>query len=407
VNVFDHVRSSLRSLRRARLRSALSAVGVMFGVGALVSTLAVGEGARAEILAQVARLGTHTVLLQARTEGTGGPSGMGSRSSLTALDVEVLQEQLPGVRHVAPLIELDEITVDTPLARPPRLIAVTWRYFRVKDLELASGRPLAQADEARRALVCVLGAEVARDLGPRGRVGAQLVCGRTSLEVIGVLAARAAPSERQRVVTARDLDRAILLPIASAVSVDAAARGARPQEISVAFEDAALAANATRSIGRALGRARGGRVDYDLVVPSELLAQATRTQRIFTIVLSAIGAISLLVGGIGIMNIMLVSVAERTREIGLRRAVGASSGDILVQFLTECLALTSLGALAGVGLGALGAAAVSRWAGWATRLTPWSVALALAVALTVGLASGLYPARRASRLDPMRALRAS
>ena len=410
MNVAEHGRTALRAVLRHRLRSALSALGVMFGVGSLVAMLAVAEGARAELVAQIERLGTNTVMLRARpssTEGGGRATAVGGPDSLTLRDVEMLEAELPGIRLAAPLVEISEVPVDAPKERPPSVVGTTWEYFAIKGLVARTGRPLAESDEARRSLVCVLGAEIARDLGALGRVGATLSCGPVGLEVVGVLEMRSLPSTGQRVISSRDFDRTVFVPLSASSAIDPRVSSDHPQEVSLAFDDALRAEGAAEPVRRALGRGRAQRPDYELVIPSELLEQASRTQRIFGAVLGAVAVLSLAVGGVGIMNIMLVSVAERTREIGLRRAVGASAGDILVQFLVECLVLTMVGAFAGLAFGVIGAGTISRLAGWSTLVTDTSVLGALAMALAVGTLSGLYPALKAARLAPMTALRST
>lgn len=405
---FALVQAALQSLAQHKLRSGLSSLGIVFGVGALVAILAVAEGARLRILAQLERLGTHTALVRAN-EVPGGSS------ALTPDAAPSLRAGVPGLRHVAPLAELSATVVDATSERPPQVLATVRDYFAIQGLTPARGRVLHEQDEARRSLVCVLGARLARELGGRGRVGASVRCGRQSLEVVGILEAREAEgldlpeddeSPTEAAIASRDIDGSLFVPLASAASIVRSPGPARPDEISLAFQREDSLDHAALWIGRVLD-VPGEPRPYSLVLPAELIAQARDARRVFHVVLAATALLSLAVGGVGIMNILLASVSERTAEIGLRRAVGASRLHIVLQFLTEALCLSLAGALAGLAAGAAGAAAVASYAGWPTQLTPEALALAITMALVVGLAAGLYPALRAARLDPIAALRTS
>jgi putative ABC transport system permease protein len=264
----------------------------------------------------------------------------------------------------------------------------------------------ADADERR--LVCVLGEEAARLLGADGHTGAAVRIEDRLYVVVGILRERRTREAAAAAVASRDYNRSVLLPLGSEPEGPVDRRveeGAALDEIIVRVREGRSIEATAAAVRSVLARLHGGVEDFQVVVPRELLRQAQRSQGIFNWVLGCIAGISLLVGGIGIMNTMLASVAERTREVGLRRAVGASRGQVALQFLAEAVVLTAAGGSLGAAAGIAAAAAITALAGWATALTWWALGLALTMAVGVGLLAGLYPALRASRLDPIAALR--
>ncbi len=395
------LRLGVRSLRLHKLRSSLSILGVVFGVAAVVAMSSVGEGARRETLAQIAALGVDTVTLRPRAPAPGQPSP----PALPGAAVGSLQRVVPGVRAVAPL-RVAELPAESG-GRSLAAIAVgtTPPYRDAARLQLAAGRFLAAVDLADRKRVAVLGAAVARGLFPLASpLGETLRLGGDYYQVVGVLEGRAgSPRGRGSAIPARDLNRAVLVPLPS---LD---RGKDPQpdgvdEIVLRLADAADVVPAA-AVARALLARLTAAQPLEVVIPREILSQRERAQRIFDVVTGAVAAISLIVGGIGIMNIMLASVAERTREVGIRRALGARKRDIAAQFLVESSLLTAVGGLLGGLLGLAGASLIQRFAGWPTAVHPLMLAAALVVALAVGVGFGLYPAWHAAGLEPMAALR--
>jgi putative ABC transport system permease protein len=287
------------------------------------------------------------------------------------------------------------------------VFGVSHRQAGLAGLGVAEGRFLDRRDELEHAQVAVIGAEVRRDLFGYGQaVGGDLKVNDVWFEVVGVLAEEGATADTFQGVSLGSPAREIYVPVTTARrKFDPEPLAAPLSEILVRLDDGAPARRTAAVIGDLLERLHAGADDYEVVVPEALLAQSQRTQRLFNAVMGAIAGISLLVGGIGIMNIMLATVLERTREIGVRRAVGAKQADIRFQFLTEAFAISALGGLTGVIAGVAIAQGVAAWAGWETVVTAGSVLLATGVAMAVGLASGYYPAVRAARLDPVDALR--
>jgi len=388
------LRLALRGLLLHKLRSSLSILGVVFGVGAVVAMSSVGEGARREALEQIGALGIDTITVRPRAEGGAG--------GLRVRDADAVAAVVPGVTAVAPL---RAARLSLGGAREPvAVVGTTPAYQAASRLPVAAGRFLTPLDVADRKRVAVLGASVARSLFPLSDPrGQSVLLGGDWFQVVGVLEGRAT-SRKAGPIRTRDVNRAIFVPL------PALDRGPDPRpdgidELVLRVADADRVVATAEVVRALLGRTAGG-APLEVVVPREILRQRERTQRIFNVVTGAIAAISLLVGGIGIMNIMLASVAERTREVGIRRALGATRRDISAQFLAESSLLTTAGGFLGALLGVAGSFLIQRLAGWPTALSPLSMLLALLMALLVGVGFGLYPAWHAARLEPMDALRA-
>ena len=393
------IRLGLRSLMLHKLRSGLSILGVVFGVAAVVAMSSVGEGARRETLAQIEALGIDTVTVRSRPTDE-SDAGLGLRSQ----DADSVRRVVPGVRAVAP-VRLAELEADAGgRSAGVTVVGATPSYREATRLDLARGRFLADLDVSDRKRVAVLGAAVATRLFPLGDpLGESLRVGGDWFQVIGVLEGRASPRGRGATLRARDLNRCVIVPLPSLDhGLDAREGGVDEVVFRVSTpEEVVPAAAVARSL---LHRTTGG-APLEVVVPREILRQRERAQRVFNVVTGAVAAISLLVGGIGIMNIMLASVAERTREVGIRRALGARRRDVAAQFLVESSLLTLAGGVLGSLLGLGGSFLIQGLAGWPTAIHPLMLLAALLVALLVGIGFGLYPAWHASQLEPMTALR--
>jgi len=389
-------RLGLRSLLLHKLRSALSILGVVFGVSAVVAMSSVGEGARREALAQIGALGVDSISIRAR----GTPDSPG----LSLKDAQSVAEVVPGVFGVAPLRQASLTAEAAGRQIEATVVGTVPAYGVAARIERRWGRFLSDLDVREQKRVAVLGAQVARALFPFGDpCGERLLLGGDWFQVVGVLEGRAGTRSRGTPIRTLDVNLAVFVPLPS---LD---RGQDPRpdgidEVVMRVADVGQVAQVAEVVRAVASRASGG-ARLDVLVPREILRQKERTQRVFDVVTGMIAAISLLVGGIGIMNIMLATVAERTREVGIRRALGATRQDVAAQFLVEASLLTAAGGLLGAALGIVGSFLIESLAGWPTALSASMLVFALAMAVAAGLGFGLYPAWEASRLEPMDALR--
>jgi putative ABC transport system permease protein len=393
------LRLGVRSLLLHKLRSTLSILGVVFGVAAVVAMSSVGEGARREAVAQIGALGIDTITVRSRPA-----DGAAAAAGLRLRDAEAVAAVVPGLLGVAP-VRVAPLAVAAE-GRRAEVVAVgtTPAYRLAARLPVAAGRFVADVDVEDRKRVAVLGASVAAALFPFGDArGRKVQLGGDWFDVVGVLEPRGSPRGRPGPIRTRDVNRAVFVPFPS-LDRGGPGRADGVDEIVMRVQDTSEVA-ATADVVKSLVTRTSGSGALEVVVPREILRQRERTQRIFNVVTGAIAGISLLVGGIGIMNIMLASVAERTREVGVRRAIGATRRDIAAHFLVESSLLTSTGGLLGAVLGIAGSFLIQRLAGWPTALSPLMLLASLLTAAAVGVGFGLYPAWRAARLEPMEALR--
>ncbi len=392
------LRFGLRSLLLHKLRSSLSILGVVFGVSAVVAMASVGEGARREAIAQIGAMGIDTVTVRAR------PAPDVPSSGLRLGHAESIRAVVPDVMAVAPVREASLPVTGGGRSLDATAVGTTPGYRDAARLSLEKGRFLAPLDLQDRKRVVVLGATLARALFPFGDArGERVSIGGDWFQVVGVLEERASARGKPGPIRTRDVNRCLFVPWSALDrGADAQPDGVDELVVRVAVPERV---GATAEVVRALLSRTTGGTAFDVIVPREILRQRERTQQIFNAVTGAVAAISLLVGGIGIMNIMLASVAERTREIGVRRALGARRKDIAAQFLVESSLLTSIGGVLGAILGVAGAILIQHWADWPTALAPLMLVVALLMAVLVGVGFGFYPAWRAAQLQPMEALR--
>jgi len=398
------LRLGVRSLLVHKLRSVLSILGVVFGVAAVTAVSAVGEGARREAVAQIGSLGIDTLTVRARpAAGAASTPGAAAPIGLRMREAEAVQAVVPNLVATAPVREASLSAEAGGRATDAAVVGTTAAYRDAARLRLSAGRFLTDLDVEDRKRVAVLGASIANTLFPfEAPVGQRLALGGDWYDVIGVVEGRAVSRARTGPIRSRDVNRAVFVPLAALDRGGGRADGI--DEIVLRIDDSERVGASAEVARRVIQRTTGG-APIDVIVPREILRQKERTQRIFNVVTGAIAAISLLVGGIGIMNIMLASVAERTREVGIRRAVGAARRDIAAQFLVESSLLTSAGGVIGAVLGVAGSMAIQALAGWPTALSPGMLLAGLVVALAVGIGFGFYPAWHAAHLEPMEALR--
>jgi putative ABC transport system permease protein len=305
-------------------------------------------------------------------------------------------------------IELLQQTPDAPDAKTKgKVFGLSAAYADMASVEIAEGRFIDARDEEEHGQVAVIGQEIRRNLFGYGpAIGRQLKVNDVWLEVIGILGGDPSGSSGANAIPTSSTAQEIWIPVSTAMrKFDRDPLDAPVDELLVKVKEGVSTRDTARLIRPLLDRLHGGADDYEVVVPEALLEQSKQTQRIFNIVMGSIAGISLLVGGIGIMNIMLASVMERTREIGLRRAIGARPRDIRAQFVIESFAISLIGGISGIIIGIMLARLVAAYAGWPTVITAWSLILSTGVSMTVGLVSGIYPANRAAELNPIEALR--
>jgi putative ABC transport system permease protein len=401
------LRVALGALTRNKVRSFLTMLGVVIGVGAVIALVAAGEGARAQVVSQFESLGSNLLTVSPFTSFGFSRSGLQTSSTeLTMDDVEAIEALATTVALVAPSYSGSGTMTYAGETTSASITGVTAEYAAVNNWQLTLGRFVTAADNDNLAMVVVLGPGMVEDLfGSEtvNPVGETIRINRQNYKVIGVLESKGSTGPMNQ-------DNAVMMPLRTAQLKLGGAGTTEVSSISLQVRSADemdLAQAQVTAILRARhGLESGANNDFRVQNQSDIVSSVTETSSTFTTLLASIAAISLVVGGIGIMNIMLVSVTERTREVGLRKAVGAKRGDILLQFLAEAVVLSGIGGLMGVALGVAGAQVITPLLGGTDALvTGQSVILALAVSLGIGVFFGLYPANRAARLNPIDALR--
>ena len=403
-------REAFEELARRKLRTGLTLLGLVFGVGAIVAMQAVGEGSRQEALRLVEGLGLNNLVVESRPADGDALREVRARSlGLSRADAQAALDVVPGAEAFAAekRIKTDSVISDAAAA-DAQASGVTPAFFQLASLQAAQGRLLVASDDDTLSAVAVLGHQAARRLFPDGQaVGGQVKVNHVWLTVVGVLADRDLSEDRFEGVQLGLESNRVYVPLSTAL----ARFRFQPLEdeidrLLLRLSDPDAIQHGARTLATLLGQRHAGAEDYSLVVPAQLFAQHQQTQRIFRVVMGAIAAVSLLVGGIGIMNIMLANVLERRREIGLLRALGARRHDIVAQFLREAAVICGVGGVLGLLFGALLAYAIAALAGWQVAWAPLPIITSVLACVVVGLLFGVYPARQAAALDPIAALRA-
>ncbi len=403
------IMEAVAELQRRKLRTGLTLLGMVFGVAAIVAMLAVGEGSKREALRLVSELGLNNVLVESKNIAQDRLKDIRTRSlGLSAADGAAALMVVPGARSVAfkKEIKVDQLARGSTVASAGAF-AVSTSYAEHSGVSVAQGRWFAPHDSATLAPVCVLGARLAGTLfGTANPIGERIKLNHQWLEVIGVLADRSAgKAEFEGVKLGLDDERLFVPWETGRARFRFTLIEDEVDGISLRLDGNNAPDVAARVLQQLIEQRHAGAEDTNLIVPMGLYRQHQQTQRIFTIVMSSIAAVSLLVGGIGIMNIMLANVLERRREIGLKRALGARRRDVVKQFLAEALVIAISGALLGVVLGAVAAYSIAALADWSVAWSPLMLSAAVLSCVGVGLAFGVFPARQAVALDPIAALR--
>ncbi len=397
---------ALRALRTNKMRSFLTMLGIIIGIAAVIAMMAVGSGASYVISQQIASIGSNIILVIPGSTTSGGlRTGTGGAQTLSSDDAKAIMTDCPSVAYAAGNVRTSGQIISGNMNWSSVIMGGTPELFEIREWPVVSGRPINQQDEDGAIKVCLLGQTVAENLfGSADPVGNIIRIKKIPFTVIGVLERKGQSPQGQ------DQDDAVFVPLRTAQrNLVRSQRTGIVGSIIVKAKNEEVINKAESEIQALLNQrhriTNSKEPDFSTRNLSEILAVAEQSAKAMSLLLGAVASISLIVGGIGIMNIMLVSVTERTREIGIRMAIGAKTNDILLQFMTEAVLLTMLGGLIGIALGAGGATIVSRFLGWPTMISIQSITIAFFFSAVVGIFFGFYPARKAAGLNPIDALR--
>jgi len=394
---------AIRALTRNKMRSALTMLGIIIGVGAVIATVGVGQGASQKVQDQIASMGTNMLYISAGSVNRGGLHiGIGATKSLTQEDLKAIQEQIPTVAKAAPGSTASQQIVSDNQNWNTRVTGTEPQYFEIRDWPIASGSSFTEDDVNRAADVVVLGETVRQNLfGVSDAIGQTIRIGSLPFRIVGVLAPKGSSGMGQ------DQDDSVYIPITTLQKKISGQNWLQYIMVSAVSQPASYAAQGQiTALLRERHQIRAGQDDdFSVRNLADIAELADQSSQVMTLLLASIAGVSLIVGGIGIMNIMLVSVTERTREIGIRMAIGATESDVQRQFLTESVVLSIAGGAIGILFGVAASLVVTKVLGWPVLVSMMAVVAAVVFSMATGVFFGFYPARKAARLDPIEALR--
>ena len=441
--VLSNVLHAFEAIIRNKLRAMLTSLGIMFGVGSVIAMLAVGRGAQQEILDQMKLLGANNIIItpvieqeegKVRDETTEKASEKKRFSpGLTLQDAQNILVEVPHIRYVSPEVVVETMALREGFKRSTKLVGVDTTFFLTSEFEVEEGRLFSHVQNLHASPVAVIGHAIRTKFFARENpIGRSIKCGKLWLTVVGVMKERSLSQSNLKHLGLRDYNFDIYTPVNTMLlryknrnlvtrqDIQKASRNQGQSDdnepkksinyhqldrLVVRVGESEYMLPVAEIISRLLQRRHNTVVDYQVTVPEELLKQEQRTKDVFNIVLGAIASISLIVGGIGIMNIMLASVLERTKEIGIRRAVGATRRDITTQFLSEAVTISITGGVVGIGLGLLMSLLIQQMTGIMTIVSMFSIVISFFISISVGIIFGIFPARRAAFQDPIASLR--